>query len=306
MSLRRVNPLRKRLRDITKKLRGSIPPTLYHYTSAAGLKGIIENSQLWASNARYLNDSTEVLLGIEHLSDILTSEQRRQVAAKRIALLDTLLDWIKTLERVADRVYAVCFCEKDDLLGQWRGYANMGGGYCIGFDPKEIDTRRERKLEPRLRKVIYTEDEQLSAIHEILQAVYEWVDALGRRGSEQQIAEAADDAIIEFFGLLPTFKDKSFAQEEEWRLIYTPRVEWLAKHLQFIDYGAWLKPYVQCRPWRTSRPPIISVTCGPSLNPQLGVAAVRLLLQRSGILPMIPTPQDFSIKQSEVPFRYSH
>lgn len=300
--------LKKRLETITTNLRSSIPPTLYHYTSAAGLKGIIESNELRASNARYLNDSAEVLLGIRHVRTILKAHKKGQGAANQIRLLDEIWRWIPLLENVSDRAYAVCFCRTDDLLGQWRGYANMGGGYSIGFDPKEFDMDRERELEPRLLKVIYDRGAQRQAIREILKEAYQWVDGLGPRPDQQKIAEAAADVIIEVFGLLAAFKDASFSAEEEWRLVYTPSVEWLSKNLQFIDYGAWLKPYLQCQPWKSPEPPIVSVTCGPSLNAQLSVAAVRLLLQRQHMLPMIIRPKEklsIDVRRSKVPFRYS-
>ncbi|MFO1205708.1 MAG: hypothetical protein U1E63_08295 [Burkholderiales bacterium] len=34
-------------------------PYLYHYTTAEGLKGIVESQQLWATNIAYLNDAEE-------------------------------------------------------------------------------------------------------------------------------------------------------------------------------------------------------------------------------------------------------
>lgn len=34
---------------------------LYLYTTAYGLKGIVENDELWATSACYLNDSTEIM-----------------------------------------------------------------------------------------------------------------------------------------------------------------------------------------------------------------------------------------------------
>jgi hypothetical protein len=34
---------------------------LYHYTTADGLKGIVEKDELWAASAYYLNDSTEIM-----------------------------------------------------------------------------------------------------------------------------------------------------------------------------------------------------------------------------------------------------
>src|SRR4051812_31880063 len=37
------------------------PPKLFHYTSADGLRGIIERDVIWATNYRYVNDLTEFL-----------------------------------------------------------------------------------------------------------------------------------------------------------------------------------------------------------------------------------------------------
>src|SRR6516164_4036522 len=36
------------------------PPTLYHYTTAQGLLGIMESNRLWATNVRFLNDPSEI------------------------------------------------------------------------------------------------------------------------------------------------------------------------------------------------------------------------------------------------------
>jgi hypothetical protein len=43
------------------------PPSgpLYHYTTAAGCEGILRSNQLWATNPRYLNDSSELSHGQE-------------------------------------------------------------------------------------------------------------------------------------------------------------------------------------------------------------------------------------------------
>ena len=38
---------------------------LYHYTTADGLKGIVQNDELWATSAYYLDDSTEIMYGYQ-------------------------------------------------------------------------------------------------------------------------------------------------------------------------------------------------------------------------------------------------
>jgi hypothetical protein len=113
--------------------------------------------------------------------------------------------------------------------------------------------------------------------------------------------------IIELFGLTARFKDASFAAEDDWRLVHTPPIDCVAGHLEFVDYGAWLKPFLRCRPWGRV-PPLVSVTCGPSLNGELSVAAVRLLLQRNEFLPMkLPAKEKpaVDVRRSRVAFRYS-
>jgi len=44
---------------------------LYHYTTAEGLRGIVESHELWATAAYYLNDSAEVAYGCKVVSEAL-------------------------------------------------------------------------------------------------------------------------------------------------------------------------------------------------------------------------------------------
>ena len=43
---------------------------IYHYTDAHGLLGIVQGRQLWASNAAFLNDSTELTYIREVLAEV--------------------------------------------------------------------------------------------------------------------------------------------------------------------------------------------------------------------------------------------
>lgn len=45
---------------------------LYHYTAVDGLHGILEDKQLWATHARYLNDTQEFTYGLDIILDELT------------------------------------------------------------------------------------------------------------------------------------------------------------------------------------------------------------------------------------------
>ena len=77
----------------------------YHYTSIDKLFKILDGDSLWASRSSFSNDSTEgKMLGEE---------------------------WIKENQYYGDN-YIVCFCDKNDILSQWRGYCPKGG-VSIGF-----------------------------------------------------------------------------------------------------------------------------------------------------------------------------
>lgn len=78
---------------------------LYHYTSFEKLFNILEGDALWASRSRFSNDSTE---------DMILGEE-----------------WIEREQYYGDN-YIVCFCDKDDILSQWRAYCPRGG-VSIGF-----------------------------------------------------------------------------------------------------------------------------------------------------------------------------
>ena len=36
------------------------PKTIYHYTTRAGLQGILQSNTLWASHSQFLNDPAEL------------------------------------------------------------------------------------------------------------------------------------------------------------------------------------------------------------------------------------------------------
>jgi hypothetical protein len=122
---------------------------LYHYTDAAGVQGVVQGNELWASNAAFLNDSTEVVYIQEVLRKVVLEIEDRysdKIVGQYLGLLEEAFR-AALVERF--EVYVACFCENPDLLSQWRGYPPAGGGYAIGFRASVI--ARGRLLE----KIIY-------------------------------------------------------------------------------------------------------------------------------------------------------
>ena len=143
------------------------PPVLYHYTTADGFLGIVETRSLWASNAAFLNDSTELVYIVSVLDEIVQEldESGDEVSIRMSAFASLLRRGLTDLR--AYDVYVACFCEAGDLLSQWRGYPRDGGGYSLGFDSVVLDAAQS------LRRVVYDRPTQLDLVRSVLAPIKE-------------------------------------------------------------------------------------------------------------------------------------
>ncbi len=139
--------------------------TLYHYTSAEGLIGIVESKSLWASGIHYLNDTA----GYKHAVSIVRDFVTRELASN----LDH--PWKDLFEKILrgesfytdDMVFVGSLSEAKDKLSQWRGYCPTGGGYCIGFSPELIE-RQAKTQDFHLLKCEYDLKQQTAICAELI------------------------------------------------------------------------------------------------------------------------------------------
>nr|WP_046284137.1 hypothetical protein [Mycobacterium sp. UM_NZ2] len=126
------------------------PGLLYHYTSAAGLVGIVDLDHkkppdvarrltFFASDLLWMNDATELAFAGDAIR-----KYAQQIGRELEPLwLDVCEKYLSepSLEslRIAPRpsVCAVSFTEEADLLSQWVTYG-AGGGFAIGLDAKAL------------------------------------------------------------------------------------------------------------------------------------------------------------------------
>lgn len=87
---------------------------LYQYTSASGLKGIVDNQSLWLTHILYQNDTRELYDGLDLIKRVLDDEYSGLGN-----------DFISDPALV--NIYTASFTEERDLLSQWRGYCPKGG-----------------------------------------------------------------------------------------------------------------------------------------------------------------------------------
>lgn len=298
------------------RLHSDPPESLYHYTTAQGLLGILESGRLWASNSRFMNDPSEIVYATQLFRRVALAEIdafNARFKVKGVELLRMLItSWLQEYEENA-RVYVSCFCKSGDLLSQWRGYGAYGGGYAIGFDGKHVG---ESKLTqpPQgayLRKVIYDPELQERLVREQVRAVRE-INAIGN------LAGIFDVLGLNLFSWffsesLNCFKDPAYAQEEEWRAICFgrdgPKVLFQPK---WRTNSGRLVPYTELDLTSSSDAhkgkllPIKDIWYGPTLNPVTTERALRLLLESCGYLVEAPQgksePNSVAVRRSGIPF----
>lgn len=118
-------------------------PTMFHYTNAAGLIGILKNREIWATGSNYLNDPTEVSFAAialatalrENLGGAEVDQSNAQVA---LDLLErAYIDPHSPDQYREDRSFISSFSRTDQSLTLWRLYGGPNG-FCIGFDEDHL------------------------------------------------------------------------------------------------------------------------------------------------------------------------
>ncbi len=275
-----------------KHVQAALPELLFHYTNSSGMRGILESSRLWATNYRFLNDASEVAYGMtlfESIAQARLTKAENNVVAE---FLGRALHTANAFDGMFD-CYIACFCERDDLLNQWRAYAGSGGGYALGLKAKEIG-RRWGQLNTTqdfvLRKVVYDEELQRKLIAEVLNltslVLSEATQAVSVLDANNLIARCCQFVRTEVADYLFCFKHPAFAVEEEWRLchIVSPGEE---EHVLFRDGPYGLTPYVSLDPSpmagvHHNKLPLARITHGPVPDPSNVRFAINKLLRAKG------------------------
>jgi hypothetical protein len=243
-------------------------PQLYHYTTAAGLKGIIENNALWATYFGDLNDSHEIhelrrplVAELEQrLTPFLKALRQKGIRATNVSksgeahqLAESWANSCYTtvfqpdVKKRTSVCYISSFCSHADdqiyeqehgLLSQWRGYGKDGGGFCLVFDTAALYELFEQENRSYVypyadfREVHYVLDDvpQLPVFSELLHRSEEIIKAavMGNRDF------SVDDGVLAFLATATTFKHRGFFEEREVRLIAVAATEAAAEIMKNV------------------------------------------------------------------------
>jgi hypothetical protein len=279
------------------------PEILYHYADLGAMLGIADSKALWATDIRYLNDSTE----FSYAHTLLVETLREK--ASNIKGLRAVVDLLSYHALHSGRKESVNFLgdlgvtfiaslsTEGDTLSQWRSYC-PSGGYALGFKGDSI-----RKIAATsdfdLVKCSYDDSEHKKACGLIADSVLDKIRSLGSEFLKEIPEDDPHAVSWDNFGKLfpirqfmldeihkhaSSWKHPSFKEEHEWRLVSKQK----SRTTKFRTGRSALIPYHPLRLQIESlkvgdQYDVFSeVVVGPCAEPTLAVSSGMHFLKDSG------------------------
>jgi hypothetical protein len=269
--------------------------TLFHYTTAAGLLGILRSSTLWATDLRFLNDAQEAVYARELFVEAVRSAENpalqpghhlhhvAQSFGEDFARYKTLV--AEELDSLHFPVYVTCFCESGDLLSQWRAYGS-DHGYAIEVKADALKTAAQQiagYVPLSLMQVRYGRDAATDVVSTAMQEMSKDTN-LGHWGVH------AHYMALRLTALLAGVKHPGFQEEREWRVVAAFEED--PKFVEFRSTPMAIVPYIEIP---LPMDAIVTIRVGPGRHVDVREAGVRRLLRKVGC--------NAPVEHSEVPLR---
>jgi hypothetical protein len=276
-------------RDILNEALCQVPQQpLYHYTTQAGLLGIVDKKEIWATHTQYLNDRREFRHALEVFREELGALTREWDGERLKCFSGVSLTLLDDLSRM--NVCVASFSEDSDSLPQWRAYGG-GAGFSLGIPGDHLHALVETE-QSFLARCVYDALEQRAIARALLEEVAEQILA----GETSDFQPPGGNLQAYLFRFAPLFKHKSFTGEREWRIITRPLMCTLPR-FDFRSGVSTITPYYRF-PLHHDRHRfgLSEVIVGPTPHIEEAAAAVRSLLIRHDL-------KDVPVRNSEAPFR---
>ena len=265
------------------------PIRFWHYTSASGFLGIVQDRQLRLGNVRFMNDTQELAHG-QLLARAVLKQLREASDAPSHGALATMRDWVDNLRGFDRGVYAFCLSTARDDLSQWRAYCPDGVGYCLGFEPRRLAALTTSQG-CKLVKCDYDDSSKSGRVRELFEG---WLPRVAESPPNRS-NELEREFRREFVSLAAELKHVAFQAEGEWRLVCYP-VEDSDRRLKFWPGRRIPTPYLEIGidprefewgdlnriDWMVQ--PIHEVLVGPSPRETQSADTARLVMKRAGLL----------------------
>lgn len=268
------------------------PERLYHYTTAAGLLGIIQQKEIWATHTQYLNDPLEFRHALQIVREELGAMRAASEDGDRTRMLEQMQKHTTGIE-IAN-VCVTSFSEDRDSLSQWRAYSGGGAGFSIGFSGTFLKSVLDD--DSFLMPCLYDEDEQRRFVRSMLGRVMRENEGhLEDEDDGVDARSAASKLNAHLLWYAAMLKHQSFMDEKEWRISGLFNCAW--ERFDYRPGTSMLIPYYRI-PLDADHAPfrIEEVIIGPAPCPEQSSRSVESLLAACGL-------ENAQVVTSTVPYR---
>ncbi len=274
----------------------------FHYTSPAGLLGIISNQKIWLSDCDYLNDVSESDYFLSLASKIFTANKDKK-AAQNLAFRSYMMSLFhsndygrgrETSSREIERRYVFSLSLDEDALSLWNYYTktNDATGYNIGVDLGKFIQSIE--LTPNqvllVGRVEYNRDYQEALLRELYDDYYDIYVNYTSPYQRKYLYAALEDNIIKYSVFM---KADSYKSETEYRIAVFESGASQGSRQYREKNGAFL-PYIEKEIDINS---ILSIMISPTTRADFVKSSITDLCDNYGI-------KNVSVKRSLIPARY--
>lgn len=291
---------------------------LYHYTTAEGARGIIEDRKFMATKSDFLNDKLEFQYALEVMEKLVQTYIVSVGLAERFLTL--VKEEIRKLgiipisggeEDAARKMsfYVVAFSKVQNSALLWAEFTEFHG-YCLEFHyEKLVSGFQERAF--LHGTVIYDEKEQtaclleglLSCIHGLVQEGRTELEDFFEEGaeiSEETLRALAEDMAMVCSVYAMFFKKSFFEGEQEYRFVFAPLEEDGREQTpKFRIFWQMFLPYILVEyggDGEQEALPLESVMLGAKNNSDIAVRGMKHFLKVQGL--------DIPVLLSDIPLRY--
>lgn len=185
---------------------------LYHYTSREVFWKIMDNEIFYARHIMFSNDYRENKIGKEKVKWAMEKLDMKPLDSEAVPFM-------------------ICFCEKDDLLSQWRGYAMQGialefdftkGLYGMndGFSSYYCYTIMNEKEDEEAQEKDEAIVEAIASPYSVIYANEECEEGGLIEEKMKIICENSGNPLQRILQTIPYIKSDKFEEEKEYRLIF--------------------------------------------------------------------------------------
>lgn len=280
---------------------------IFHYTDLVGLIGILSNKGFWISDVRFLNDSEEIINGVNLSIEII----KKMFTKNKYKPFQKILEGtIHELTSGAyDNQYICCFSTGCDTLEHWRAYAKNGSGICIGFDLKKNTDYPHFMIgnQYSLQKVIYDDNQKKWILISIIRKYFnEFMRDINKHSHDysEDYIESMTNSLSHVF---VNFKNKSFGSEQEVRLVNSSkRVDFYKKKVfrvsnnMIVPYYCTYETKLANSSGQIIEPdklPVSQIIIGPVASQDATISSIREFIGSLGYDEQVP------IIKSRVPYR---